>query len=306
MWFSGTLHLDPIVWKFRFPTSISSQVVSDDNPKGRLTNSDLELAGVLLHYCVLESVVGSENMKHTRAGIFCDNTPAVYWTKRMADRSQSLTSGRLLRGLAMRQRTNRSGPTTVAHEAGETNKMADVASRVFNTEFADYDDSQFKNYFQSLFPLPQMLSWTVVPTPPDMALAVTSTLLGKRLTVLHWTRRTETEIGPTGPIMPQPNAAVTPSSAAYQKTSNRTCSSVSLLGCGKVTTDGRNKSWLAPWKRRSATYLKPSCWLTAPIPDESTPMESANNSTTPSDGCFDPTASKTQSPNGNLPSPSPR
>jgi hypothetical protein len=50
----------------------------------------------------------------------------------MADKFQSATSGRILRGLAMRQRCNQSGPTTVAHIEGDNNTMADVASRIFN------------------------------------------------------------------------------------------------------------------------------------------------------------------------------
>jgi hypothetical protein len=62
VWFSGNLHLDPVVWKIAFPPEISTQVISDSNPTGSLTNSDLEMAAVLLHYMVLQQLV---NMKHT-------------------------------------------------------------------------------------------------------------------------------------------------------------------------------------------------------------------------------------------------
>jgi hypothetical protein len=48
----------------------------------------------------------------------------------------------LLRGLAMRQCSNHSGPTTVAHVAGDDNTLADVVSRIYNTEFADVNDEQ--------------------------------------------------------------------------------------------------------------------------------------------------------------------
>jgi hypothetical protein len=82
---------------------------------------------MVLHYSVLEDVL-SNQMRHSSVDIFCDNTPAVNWTKRMADTSQSATSGRLLRGLAIRQRCNQSGSTNVAHDKGDDNSMADVAS----------------------------------------------------------------------------------------------------------------------------------------------------------------------------------
>lgn len=268
VWYSGTIGVPPLVWRLNFPTSVSSQVVSEANPKGHLTNSDLELAGVLLHYSVLEEVLDNQ-MRHSRVGIFCDNTPAVYWTARMADKSQSATSGRLLRGLAMRQRNNHSGPMTVAHVAGDDNTMADVASRIYNTEFSGFDDGQFLTHFQQLFPLPQMLSWRVVKPPADMISAVTSTLLGTRLPMQRWIRKNKQRPGPTGAPMP-PNANATRGSETSTMPSNNKCSLVSLLGSGQVTTVDSTKSTLAPWKKRSATFRRPSCWVEArQTPDDS-------------------------------------
>jgi hypothetical protein len=54
VWLSGDLSIAPTVWRIQFSAEISSQVVSDDNPRGRLTNSDLEMAALLLHYMVLQ------------------------------------------------------------------------------------------------------------------------------------------------------------------------------------------------------------------------------------------------------------
>jgi hypothetical protein len=228
---------------------------------GCLTNSDLELAGVVLHYCVLESAVG-DLMLHSRAGIFCDNTPAVYWTDRMADKSQSATSGRLLRGLAMRQRYNQSGQTNVAHVAGDANPMADVASRIFNTEFADFDDSQFALHFQTRIPLPQTQSWTVVTPPAEMTSAVITTLLGKRLPMQHWTMTTALPSGEIGPPI-QPAADKIRGCATQIPPSSKLRSSSSPLGSGQVTTVDTNKSTLAAWKKRSASAPKPQ--LAVPV-----------------------------------------
>ena len=77
---------------------------------------------------MLEARLGT-SIAGTQAAIGSDNTPTVAWSTRMASRSGSPISFRLLRGLAMRQRVNRSAPTAVFHVAGLQNILADVASR---------------------------------------------------------------------------------------------------------------------------------------------------------------------------------
>jgi hypothetical protein len=58
VWISGNLDLRPLVRRVPFSVAITSQVISDTNPRGTLTNSDLEMAAVLLHNMVLEQEVG--------------------------------------------------------------------------------------------------------------------------------------------------------------------------------------------------------------------------------------------------------
>jgi len=263
VWFSGSLHIPPLVWRVQFPSHIAEQVVSFKNPTGRLTNSDLELAGLVLHYCALETAT---NLMHKRVGIYSDNTPTVYWAKRMADRSQSATSGRLLRGLAMRQRSLHSGPSTVAPIAGDKNGMADEASRIFNSPFPHLSDSQFLPYFNKTFPLPQLQSWTVVHPPPAMTSAVMETLEGKRLPLPRWTTLPGPPTGTTGSTTLLNSAAVIPTSATIPPPSSRTSLSVSLAGSGQATTDEALKSDLSQWKRRSATYHRPLCWQDSQTP----------------------------------------
>jgi hypothetical protein len=130
VWLSGDLSIRPIVWRIRFSAYITSQVVSTSNPRGSLTNSDLEMAAVLLHYLVLQQMV---DLRYARTGVWSDNTPTVAWTKRMADHSQAPTAGRLLRGLAAIQRSLHAGPITIGSIAGKQNDMADIASRSFDT-----------------------------------------------------------------------------------------------------------------------------------------------------------------------------
>ncbi|KAL7525124.1 hypothetical protein ACHAWF_005367, partial [Thalassiosira exigua] len=57
VWFPGPLLVprrgfqagQPLLWRLRWPEYITKRLVTDSNPHGTLTNSDLELAGGLLH-----------------------------------------------------------------------------------------------------------------------------------------------------------------------------------------------------------------------------------------------------------------
>jgi hypothetical protein len=262
VWFSGDLHLDPIVWCVPFPQEISSQVVSNSNPDGNLTNSDLEMAAALLHYMVLQQVT---NMRHKRAGTFSDNTPTVSWSTRMADRSKGPTAGRLLRGLAAVQRTTQAGPYTVASVAGKKNQMADVASRSFHIP----DNQCFLTFFNTSFPLPQQQSWRIVQLMHAPTSNVISTLAGKQLPLPQWTKHYEPKTGRAGSNL-RPTPAAIPTYSRPPRACSRTSSSVSLHGSGVGTTAEDIKSRLKPQKPPSVTSHRPSCWLDTPTPAAAT------------------------------------
>jgi hypothetical protein len=262
VWISGEAGIQPLVWRFHFEHDISSQVVSDKNPKGRLTNSDLEMAAVLLHYMVLQQQI---DLRYVRAGVFSDNTPTVSWTKRMADKSQSLTAGRLLRGLAAIQRSTKAGPLTVASIAGKTNTMADVASRSFNHPTL-LSDNSFLTHFNHQFPLPQALSWKHVHLMPVTSSLVTSTLVGKRLPLQQWMTNYKLKTGTTG-LNSAPTPDATPTSWTATDHSNSNSLLDSLQGCGAATTVRDVQSKLKLQKPPSVTWHKPSSWLATPTPD---------------------------------------
>jgi hypothetical protein len=91
VWLSGRRHLSPIVWRVEWPADIGQQIISFDNPSGALTNSDLEMAGMVLHYLVLEHLV---ELKHVHVAAWCDNTPMVSWMNKLSS-SKSAVAGRL-------------------------------------------------------------------------------------------------------------------------------------------------------------------------------------------------------------------
>jgi hypothetical protein len=260
VWFSGERGIEPIVWRVEFENAIACQVVSDDNPHGRLTNSDLEMAAVLLQYMVLQQ---EEDMQFARAGVLSDNTPTVSWSTRMADKSQSHTAGRLLRGLAAIQRASQAGPLTVASIAGVENSMADVASRSFGQNRVP--DSCFLSHFTNLFPLPQQLSWRHVHLTPDRISLVTSTLLGTRLPLQQWMTGYKPKTGTTGWNSARTHAAI-PTSKTVPPPSNSISSSVLLHGTGEATTVEAIKLVLNPQKPLSVTWPKPLSWQATPTP----------------------------------------
>ena len=53
IWLDALKRLPPLLWQQRFPKEVTDAVVSWDNPKGELTNSDLEQAGMVCHPDIL-------------------------------------------------------------------------------------------------------------------------------------------------------------------------------------------------------------------------------------------------------------
>jgi hypothetical protein len=210
VWFSGLLSLTPTVWRVEWPSDITANVVSDKNPDGTITNSDLEMAGVLIQQLVLERLV---DLRHRRSIIHCDNTPSVSWVTRMSARGQSPTiAHRLLRGLAMRQRTTHSACPAVVSIPGVDNTLADVASRIipeiqepvaklgtFNPALPP--NQKFLTYFAARFPLPQPSSWQIATPAPELLSNVILTLRGRRLQMQRWTLLPDLVAGEHGRAM---------------------------------------------------------------------------------------------------------
>ena len=216
VWFGVHAELDPIVWRVEFPHDIRDRLVSESNPTGDITNSDLELAGLVLHWLVLEYVV--DDLRHKHVAMYCDNTPTVAWANRLASKNSKI-AGRLLRALALRQRTRRASPLLSISIAGEDNVMADVASRSFRGNNAkttfEVSNNDFLTYFNSQFPLPQNLQWKQFHLASKVTTRVISEMQNKPLNMESWLRLPTKggSIGTTGLNM-----------SNHLKASIRTCS----------------------------------------------------------------------------------
>jgi hypothetical protein len=62
-----------IVWRTPFPSTISNSLVTVDQPRGTITNSDLKLAGIIAHQDMLAQHI---NLQHSTVALLNDNYPA--------------------------------------------------------------------------------------------------------------------------------------------------------------------------------------------------------------------------------------
>jgi hypothetical protein len=213
------------------------------------------LAGVLLHYSVLDQLV--PDLTHVQVAIGCDNTPAVAWTQRMAARASSPVAYRLLRGLAMRQRSTFAAPPAIFHVAGETNTLADVASRELTSVS---HPSAFLPHFNARFPLPQSPSWQRVHPTSALCSNVILTLRGQRLELRRWMIKTGRNTGKTGADT-HSEPALTPTCEVRKSQTVKTCSLPLPPGFELDSTEKVGKLDTSLWKRPCVTWRKPSSWL---------------------------------------------
>jgi hypothetical protein len=203
VWISGNKNIQPVVWRLEWPPDIQARLVSWSNPQGDLTINDLEMAGLLLHYLVLELLV---DLKHEHVAAWCDNTSTVSWARRMTS-SKSKIGHRLVRALMMRINVNEASPLVTVSIAGILNKMADVASRSFgpssstsSTNFTS-SDASFLHSFNSEFPLEQNASWRLFRLSTKLSSLVFSELRARPQNMDSWRRLTRkgNAIGRPGP-----------------------------------------------------------------------------------------------------------
>jgi len=76
VWFGLNKASTSLVWQVAFPPEIQSEVISKANPTGKISNSNLEMTSLLLHWLVLKQIA---DLAHTHVACWCNNTPTVAW-----------------------------------------------------------------------------------------------------------------------------------------------------------------------------------------------------------------------------------
>ena len=157
-------HMDqPIAFRYAFPTDIQSRLISSANPTGTLSNSDFELAAIILGCSILAQQADIHN-----DAIWCasDNTPAVAWCTR-GSTSSTKPNAFLLRWLASLTRTH-SFTLQPISVPGISNALADFCSRSFHLS-----NSAFLQALQLEYPTSP--SWKVVrPTSANVSAMISA------------------------------------------------------------------------------------------------------------------------------------
>lgn len=261
VWVSGCKDLPPFVWRVPFPEAIKRRFASSSNPQGDISISDLELAGVLLEWLVLERI--GVNLRHEHVGIYCDNTPTVAWSRKLSS-TKSKVAARLLMALAMRQRVTRSSPLLTVSIEGKSNNMADVASRSFrHCDIASYEltDEEFLTAFANHFPPPQGTEWKEITLPPSWIELVMKTISGDTSSLDAWRRRLKPRrnTGATGKSSPErPGTDHSSTDQATTRTGKRSFDS--LAGSGAAATAEAVVSGFKQSKKPWRPSPRPSKW----------------------------------------------
>ena len=197
--FGELLPLPPTVFRGEWPRDITSNLKTVANWGGTLSISDLEMAGLLLLWLMMESICPSLNERNV--ALFSDNSPSVSWVDRLASK-HSLVGMSLIRALALWLKMTKSCPLTPVHVAGKRNRMADFASRSFGHPKSWHctSDSHFALTFNARFPLPNQNTWTIFRPSSEICMRVISLLRTELSSLDEWRRipRIGRASGPTG------------------------------------------------------------------------------------------------------------
>ena len=75
----GYARSTPVAWRFEWPADIARRLVTDTNPRGTITNSDLELAGGLLH---LDALTHCFDIRERTVVSKGDNLSTTFWERK--------------------------------------------------------------------------------------------------------------------------------------------------------------------------------------------------------------------------------
>ena len=160
------------VWRLPWPADIKADLVSLDNPSGHITNSDLELAALVLHEATFTTICNSSAWRAPLTG--SDNTPTVAWTFKEAATINPVVANLLrIRSIV---NSNSSITPAVFYHPGVLNTMADDASRLFHLTNPSFLSSFSRKYNPEQSPS----SWTICQPPQEVISCVISALRRQR------------------------------------------------------------------------------------------------------------------------------
>ncbi len=156
------------VVRLQWRKDITHNFKSGSNPNRTITNSDLEMAGILIIFLVMEEIVC--NMMEANIALFSNNTPTVSWVTCLASH-HSIVVANLVAALALCLKKVCCCPLMPQHIKGKENTIADIPSCLFGSvpqwHFKLNNDLQtFLNFH---FPLPNQTTWNIFQLHSDVA-----------------------------------------------------------------------------------------------------------------------------------------
>ena len=161
---TGYTNTAPLAWRFQWPQDITNKLITDANPHGTITNSDLELAGGLLH---LDAITHCFDIRERTVLSKGDNLSTTFW-----ERKGSTTSNKppayLLRLFGMHQRIHRYIPR-FDYISGSSNHIADALSRQFDQTWSCCADALSSRFLPQA---PGFQRW--IPTKPVVSAVISA------------------------------------------------------------------------------------------------------------------------------------
>ena len=258
----GGVWLDPnddgthFVWRYQWPADIQADLVSVTNPNGGITNSDLELAALVLHEATFPQVCKNSAWRAPLTG--SDNTPTVAWTFKEASTINPVVAN-LLRIRSI-QNTNSSITPAVFYHPGLLNTMADDASRLFHLP-----NPTFLPLFSNKYhPEQSPSSWTICHPPNAVVSSVISALRKRQSGEVTF----PTLAPPTSTNNGLPSAPTSRSTTGFRTLTRRWSNCFKCTDTGFVTdtTPSSPVSGRTRLQRRGELSPRPTYWRAYPTP----------------------------------------
>ena len=259
VWLSADPTFQPTLWRTEFPRGIQSQLVSTDNPNGKISNSDLELAGQI---AAQDIIVQIRDCRERTLSLFTDNVCARSW-----QRKGSVTTlgppAYLLRVLALHRRHYRYC-VTFDYLPGPANVMADDASRLWH--FTDHD---LLTHFNVTYP--QSVPWTICTLRPEMTSAIISALSRQRCKPASYLPAVDPGTLPGFDGKTIADHYISLRSAMTSQIYFQSSKSLPTNTVPANLQPVKNLSELVPWKGPSAPLARRYPYWGPPTPDSITP-----------------------------------
>ncbi|KAL7554756.1 hypothetical protein ACHAWF_018299 [Thalassiosira exigua] len=117
----------PLLWQLQWPEYITKRLVTESNPNGTITNSNLDLTGGLLN---LDAITQAFNVRERTLLAKGDNLNTTYW-ERKGSTTTDKPPAYLLRLFGIHQRFHRYVPR-FGYLSGASNHIADALYRNFH------------------------------------------------------------------------------------------------------------------------------------------------------------------------------